>query len=325
MNFAEINPAEMNPTQMYNGATHRRIDIEHINSLVKSDYTALVAEAEEHYSAQLEEAARVVLQNRHASILLASGPSASTKTTTSNKLAARLGKDGIHCVVISLDDFFVDRAALPLLPNGEVDFESVNTLDMETLHRCFKELIQDRVSDLPMFDFKTGKRALESRRIVMNENTLAIIEGIHALNPILTEGREKGSYLKLYVSPHSDYYIGDEMVLSSRNTRFVRRVVRDFFHRGNTVEGTIRMWPNVVKSEVENIIPFRPEADIKVDSTIIYEPCIYVHYLSEFMKNETLAPRDAQRMEDMMAALSRFETLPISAVPSDTVLREFLG
>lgn len=304
---------------------HRKIDIQRINHLVNGSREMLIAEAEGYYAAQLNTATETIMSNRDASILLTSGPSGSTKTTTSNKLATRLGREGVHCVVISLDDFFVDRDTLPHLPSGEVDYESTNTLDLVTLRRCFNELIHDRVSNLPLFDFKTGKRSLESRRVVLNDNTLAIVEGIHALNPALTEDMAEEGYLKLYVSPHSDYYLGEELVLSSRNTRFIRRLVRDFFHRSNSIERTMQMWPNVVRSEVENIIPFRPYSDIQIDSTIIYEPCIYASYLLELIKGESLNERDSQRMEDLLTSLSHFSPLPPEIVPKDTVLREFLA
>lgn len=306
------------------GKEHNKIDVKKINEMAKNDKQGLIDFAEKQYDNELENAVNIITQHKSCTFLLVSGPSGSTKTTTSHKLSQKLARHGLHTAVVSLDDFFIDRNNLPVLSNGETDYESVRTLDTKTLWRCFDELLNKREAELPIFDFKSGTRSKETNKIIMESNTIIIAEGIHALNPALLEGLSKESYLKLYISPHSDYFDGEEMVLSSRNTRLIRRMVRDYFYRGNSIKNTLLMWNNVVKSEVENIIPFRDSADITIDSTVCYEPCLYHQYSNILSPCDELSDVQNSRVSDLAAMLSRFEEITLSEIPKDSVLWEFL-
>lgn len=304
---------------------HNKIEIKTINHLILTSPQAFIELSEERYNQQINQIAdKIAQKSNQCSILLVSGPSASTKTTTAQKLSSCLGSHGIHSVVISLDNFFVNRDDLPILENGDVDYESIHTLDMETLRACFDDLLHKKQSEFPIFDFPKGKRSEKTQHIKVSQDTIVIIEGIHALNPIIVEGQDHESFMKLYISPSSDYYFGEEMVLSSRNIRLVRRLVRDYFHRKNSIESTIDMWVNVVKSELINIMPYKKEADFTIDSTIMYEAGIYEHYLAKIIKTSELTGFHQSKMEEVLRALSRFNTLPLELVPRDTVLREFL-
>lgn len=306
-------------------AEHNRLNINQINELAKNNPRDLVAYGEGKYQDELLNAIDIIGKNKHCSILLTSGPSASTKTTTSQKLADLLCEEGTNTVVVSLDNFFVNRCNLPKLENGDTDYESVKTLDMETLARCFDELLNNGKAEFPLFDFTTGSRTEETIPLETTENSLVIIEGIHALHPEITSGLPRDRYLKMYISPHSDYYLDDELVLSSRNTRLIRRLVRDYFYRGNSAEGTLKMWANVVKSEVENIIPFRPTADFAVDSTICYEPCVFGYFLQDVASEyKGDSEGEKKRLSDLKDVLNRFVSLPRPFIPNDSVLWEFL-
>ena len=148
----------------------------------------LVRSAEQAYERQIISAAEQVFDRREESpVLLLSGPSASSKTTTAGKIAAQLERLGVQTAVISLDDFFKNRADLPLLPNGETDFESIHTLDLDTLRACFNTLLAAGEAAFPTFDFTSGARAEEVRRVKAGHGTVLIVEGIHALNPQITE------------------------------------------------------------------------------------------------------------------------------------------
>lgn len=306
------------------GSEHNLIDITKINEWARSDCQGLIAHAEAQYNSELQRAMETILNNEGRAILLVSGPSGSTKTTTSHKLSQGLMEQGIHTAVVSLDNFFVNRSDLPLLENGETDFESVNTLDAKTLWRCFDELLTKRESKLPIFDFSAGARSDKTSHIKLHEKSVIITEGIHALNPELLKGLDKSSYLKLYISPHSDYMKDGEMVLSSRNTRLIRRMVRDYFYRGNSIKNTLLMWNNVVKSEVQNIIPFRESADIKIDSTVCYEPCLYHKYSQIFTPDDEMTQTQSTRILELFKILSDFEEISLDQIPKTSVLWEFL-
>ncbi len=302
-----------------------RLSVQWLNGMVTHSPAELVTLSERMYNRQIDRTADEIAAKRgERSILLVSGPSASTKTTTAMKLADRLARRSVRAVVISLDDFFINRRDLPLLPNGDKDFESIRTMDLDTLNRCFREVLRDGWSDFPIYDFPSGCRSAETRRISIDQDTIVIMEGIHALNPEIVREQNPGSFFKLYISPNSDYYEEDELILSARDVRLIRRIVRDFFHRGNTAENTMRMWVNVVASEKVNILPYKTEADFIIDSTILYEPNIYEYWLDRILDRSTAGEAHAGKLAELSRALSRFVELKNEFVPADTVLHEFL-
>lgn len=301
-----------------------RVDIEKLNDWIENDTVELINFAEQNYFDQIRHVAKIVASNQKASILLLAGPSASSKTTTSYKLLEELDRNGIHAVVISLDDFYIDRELLPLLEDGSTDFESIATLDLERLSECFGELLRDKKSQFPLFDFGTGCRTDKTREVAINDNSVLIIEGLHALNPRIIKGYSPENFMKLYICPTSDYYIGDEIILTARDIRLVRRVIRDYFHRSSTIHNTLQMWVNVIIAEVSSIMPFKEQADIVIDSTVIYEPNVYVDYLLELIDSADGGEGFIGEISRIKMAMEKFQSLSISYVPCDTVLREFL-
>ena len=152
-----------------------------------------------------------------------------------------------------------------------------------------------------------------------------IVEGIHALNPQITENCARDGFQRLYISPNSDYEEDGKLVLTAREIRLIRRLVRDHYYRGSSVENTMRMWAGVVRSEIVNIIPYRSEADIIVDSMILYEPAVWTHYLGSVLKAEDVSLRFAAKIEKLRRSLSQFVPLAAEYIPKKTVLHEFLG
>lgn len=307
--------------------THEKCDINTINKQVKSNAPKFINIAEEYYYSQISKATNTIINNMDKSkIVLLSGPSGSTKTTTSEKITLELKKNKINSVVISLDNFFIDRDILPKLPNGDTDYESVKTLDMETLQRCLHELLVDKESILPIFDFPSGKRSSETKKVSIKGDTILIIEGIHAINPKLTMNEDDANFLKVYVSPNTDY-LNDagEVVISARDTRLIRRLIRDYFYRGNTLEKTFKMWVNVVASEIENIIPFKENADILIDTSIRYEPCIYGEFLKDIALKYTIEESKYQeQLDELLTKLDNFTPVSRDFIPPDTALHEFI-
>ena len=305
---------------------NNKVSVSWINGMVLYHPQKLVEWSERMYEDQLFSTAQKIAQrSKECSILLLSGPSASSKTTTAGKISDYLEAQGVHSAVISLDDFFLNRDDLPILPNGEKDFESIHTLDHAELTRCFDTLLKTGTADFPIFDFTTGKRSPERRRITVNHDSMLVVEGIHALNPEITKRHDKNSFLKLYISPNSDYMLDDKRVLTAREIRLIRRIVRDHFHRNNPVDGTMHMWVEVVRSEIANIIPYKKEADFIVDSTILYEPAIWTHYLSSVLATDEVSAQYRAKIERLHEGLSAFVPLAETYLPEKTVLREFLA
>lgn len=212
----------------------------------------------------------------------------------------------------------------PILSNGETDYESIDTLDLTTLKSCFDTLLKTGEALFPTFDFTKGRRANEKRPVKAGHDTVLIVEGIHALNPQITNGLQDG-FQRLYISPNSDYEEDGKLVLTAREIRLIRRLVRDRYHRGSSLENTMQMWAGVVRSEIVNIIPYRKEADMIVDSMILYEPAIWALELGEALRTEKVSLRFAAKIEKLKRSLDRFVPLSAEYIPKDTVLREFLA
>lgn len=293
--------------------------------MIESAPEKLVEQAEIGYRRQLIEIADEVFEKREScQVLLIAGPSGSTKTTTAQKLSKWLLKKGIHSVVISMDDFFLDRCDLPRLPDGSMDFESVDTLDKKKLRECLTELLTKRQSEFPIFDFEAGKRSDKTRTITVDSNSIVVIEGIHALNPTLVSDFNSENFLKIYVSPDCDYVLDGKLILSSRNTRLLRRIVRDYYHRGNTATRTMDMWVNVVKSEIQNIMPYKDAADFKIDSSVIYEPSVFDQCLEEIVTDADVKSKHGEKLDELNKALDCFSRIDRALVPKNSVLREFM-
>lgn len=304
---------------------HNRLNVDWLNEMTRSCPEELVARSEQAYQDQIDSVCRSLTEQcGDFSILLVSGPSASAKTTTAETLSHRLQQSGVHAVVISLDNFFVERARLPRLPDGSTDYESVHTLDLPLLDRCFEELLQNGESDFPVFDFTTGGRSPEPMHISINRETIVILEGIHALHPAIVQRHDPASFRKVYISPNTEYFLGEERLLGIRELRLIRRIVRDHYHRANPVQGTLEMWGGVVASEVVHIIPYREGADHILDSAILYEPNIFEPVLTRLLQQSEVSPEFQPQMNALMERLHRFAPLDLHWVPESSVLREFL-
>lgn len=307
------------------GKNSGRLSVQWLNGMALSSPERLVSISEHIYNRQIEKTASEILSERERfSILLVSGPSASTKTTTAAKLSHTLRQNGVPSAVISLDNFFLNRADLPVLPDGSVDYESIRTLDLTLLSRCFGELLAKGFSDFPVFDFKAGKRSGRTERIEAPPGGIVLVEGIHALNPAILRDHDAARFRRLYISPNSYYFLGEELVLGVRDLRLIRRLVRDYFHRASSVNSTLDMWTNVVKNESANILPYREEADYVLDSVILYEPNIYEACLNKVLCGSGVSEVYRPKIEALRGALEQFVPLDMGYVPADTVLREFL-
>ncbi|KAL0236089.1 hypothetical protein GEMRC1_002671 [Eukaryota sp. GEM-RC1] len=259
-------------------------------------------------------------------LVLISGPSSSGKTTCSFRLEIALRARGRQVVTFNLDSFYLPRAETPLDEEGNYDYESVYALDLPLLRDTVKSMISGAETAIPDFDFKTGLRVERKSVVVLPKNGVLLMEGLHALNPILFEGLEfELLTYKIFISPLSQLNVDDNNRISTSDTRLCRRLVRDFKFRGNDAETTFKLWPRVVAGEHQWIYAFQDQADIFFNSALDYEFCVMKTFalpLLHSIKPTSLWYSEARRM---ISFLSVFHSISMEYIPFTSLLREFLG
>lgn len=278
------------------------------------------------YHEQVSEVAQRIFNDKTKKIIMLAGPSSSGKTTTANLLSAILNETGARAYTVSLDDFYHPRSVgYPLDENGKPDYECVEALDIELLHSCFGELLNNGCAMFPVFDFHSGERIDNAKKVELSENDVIIVEGLHALNPVITENLDENKLFKIYVSVSTRIYDDSGNVLfSKRDLRFVRRMVRDFSFRSTSVERTYDIWQSVMRGEDKYLFPFESLADIKLDSFHACEPCVLSQKATDLLKSVASAEYKLQA-EKMIEKLKIFKTIDCSMLPADSLLREFTG
>lgn len=302
-----------------------RVLLDEINCAVALDAHGLVREEEARYTAAVSEVVRRIECGSGTEVVLLAGPSASGKTTTASMLAEGLARRGHTAYAVSLDDFFLPQDNC-LDANGQRDFESVHALDIPLLHRTFEQLLRTGSCEIPRFDFATGSRSPESRSLSVKAGDVIIVEGIHALNPVITDSFPAEHLLKLYVNVSSRIYdTAGEVVLSKRDLRFIRRMIRDYHYRSSDVPKTFDLWDDVIKGEDAYLFPFRFRADIRINSFHAYEPCIFRNEAVSLLETvETDSPY-YRKAQALIANLRRFDSLERGLVPPRSLLREFMS
>ena len=304
--------------------------LKEINEAVRSDPRGFVEECDAAYNKKIEKAALEIANNRKNSrIVLLSGPSGSGKTTTAKKIEAKLEEMGIHSHAIAMDNYFqtVDPETAPRNREGQIDYESPFCLDMDLLNRHFAMLDRGEKIHIPKFEFARQMRsAIKSHPLQLHSDEIAIFEGIHALNDIIT-GKNPAA-MKLYISARSN--ILDEegkTVFKGTWMRLARRTVRDAKFRAWEPDVTIKMWANVRRGEKLYISPFKDNADIQFDSSLPYEVSVVKSFAQPLFEKLHLSP-DMERYEEighLVEAYPKLETLDEKHVAADSLIREFIG
>ena len=265
------------------------------------------------------------IHRRKARIVLISGPSSSGKTTFSKRLSVQLMTNGLHPVALSLDDYFVDRVCTPLDDEGNYDFESLYAVDLPFFNAQLNALLRGEEVQLTKFDFTTGKRLLTDRKLRISEQTVLIIEGIHALNPELTQHIPAEDKYKVYVSALTSILLDKHNYIPTTDNRLLRRILRDYKYRNYSAEETISRWPSVRKGEEKWIFPYQENADAMFNSALLFELAVLKSHLIpilEQVKENSSAHSEAYRLRKF---LQYFESVPDNDLPPTSLLREFLG
>ncbi|MBQ6052518.1 MAG: nucleoside kinase [Clostridia bacterium] len=301
--------------------SHSSYSIISVSKRLKENAEKEIANAEKKYLSQIKKAAYFLGSRR---IILISGPSASGKTTSANKICEAIRKTGKKCEVVSLDDFYHNREHLPIV-NGKPNAEIVDALSVSLIHKTMDNLLRDGCSYMPKYDFMLGKRTNDASFVDIGSDGIIIFEGIHALNPKINRGLDHDTVFKIYISPHSDFSICGKKILTKREVRFIRRVVRDSWARNTDPETTMNMWADVCEGEDTLIRPFASLADMYINTTHSYEPFILKDTAVSLLRD--IDP-DSEHYADAcayVAKLEHFFSIPKLFLPEKSLLNEFIN
>ncbi|MBQ8859102.1 MAG: nucleoside kinase [Clostridia bacterium] len=290
----------------------------------EADLSACVRAAEEEYREKIEEIAARLVEGRRRVVMLA-GPSSSGKTTTAAILADRLTVLGHPTAILSLDNFYrlPNDPAYPRQENGDLDFEAVDALETDLVHDCLAAILRGEEYMAPVFDFMRGTRATEKERIFVPEGGFLIVEGLHALNPRLTEGLPADGLFLLFISVSTNITdAAGNRLLSGRKIRFLRRMSRDHLYRNSSAARTYELWRNVLAGEDRYLYPYKGRADMAINTFHRYEIGVLRPFAERLLAAPD-APRDAY-IETVRGGISHFPPLPDTVVPEDSLLREFI-
>ncbi len=296
-----------------------------INRAALEDPAGFVAACEESYHCSIYSIADSLPAGEGRTVVMLAGPSSSGKTTSAHILRSALAARGVRSHTVSLDDFYFGVSNTPVDENGRQDFESVHALDLDELHRCFACIAKSGECLFPVFDFHTGERSQKGRLIRAASGDVIIVEGLHALNPLVLFAMPADRLVKLYVNVGNRVY-DDEggILLTRKDIRLIRRISRDKIYRNSGIENTLRMWPDVQHGEKNYLFPHSGAADYTINSFHPYELCIFKEELLTMVAG--LDPKHPQYDFALQAAygLDRFVSLPHSLVPKTSLMREFI-
>lgn len=260
-----------------------------------------------------------------ARIILIAGPSSSGKTTTTKRLAIQLMTNLLRPVMISLDNYFVDRAHTPRDADGEYDYESLYALDLATFNSDLQDLLDGKEVGLPTYDFATGTRKYKGNKISLGADSVILIEGIHGLNPELTPSIAESDKFRIYVSALTTLTIDDHNWVPTTDNRLLRRIVRDYKYRNIGAAETIRRWPSVRRGEEKWIFPYQENADATFNSSLLFELGVIRQYACEILGEVSCDQPEYAQAYRLRKFLSYFPQIDNRTLPPTSLLREFLG
>lgn len=265
--------------------------------------------------------------NRNARAILIAGPSSSGKTTSANRLAVQLRVLGKTPILLSLDDYYIDRRYVLPDENGKIDLEHINTIDVKQFNVDLERLLRGETVEIPSFNFKTGCREMNGNYLTVNENTPLIIEGLHALNPsLLNSAIDRKLIFKLYVSGLTTLNLDDHNRIPTSDVRLLRRLVRDYETRGASMERTLGMWASVRAGEERWIFPYQEDADAIFNTALVYELAVLKKHIYPLLND---VPSDSP-CYDQIRSIVKFlnyiqEANVEDEIPPTSILREFVG
>ncbi len=304
-------------------------DIETVGALndmiTKNDMREVVLVQEAHQERQIGEIAKKIAEKGNVKFVLIAGPSSSGKTTFSHRLSIQLRVNGMRPHPIAVDNYFVDREHTPKDKDGNYNFECLEAIDIAKFNEDMKALLEGREVYLPVFDFKTGKRKYENRTKKLGPQDILVIEGIHCLNPKLTELMDDENKFKIYISALTQLNIDEHNRIPSTDGRLIRRIVRDARTRGASATKTIAMWSSVRRGEEENIFPFQEQADVMFNSSLLYELAVLKQYVEPLLFGVDKDSEEYLEAKRLLKFFDYFVGIGSEYIPTNSLLREFIG
>ncbi|MBQ8211952.1 MAG: nucleoside kinase [Treponema sp.] len=267
-----------------------------------------------------------IIEKGTVKVVLIAGPSSSGKTTSAKKLALELRAMGYQPKIISLDCYYLGRDKTPLDEEGKPDFECLEALNIELLNQNLVDLFAGKEVCIPSYDFHSGTSYFdENCKMTLEENEILIMEGIHGLNDKLTPKVPAEYKFKIYLSALTQLNLDDHNRISTSDNRLIRRIVRDNNFRGKPAAGTIEMWPSVTRGEELHIFPFQNNADAILNTALDYEFSVLRVYAAPLLRQVTPMEKEYSEARRLLNFLENFSTIPPTAVPPRSIIREFIG
>jgi len=286
----------------------------------------LIKVSEALHEKKVAEIAEIVSKkSEKVRFVLVSGPSSSGKTTFSKRLSIQLMVCGLKPIVLSLDNYFVNRDATPLDEHGEWDFEHLHALDLPFFNQQLKQLLDGEEVEIPFFNFEDGKRYFKGEKLKLNEDSVLVMEGIHALNPALIPDIPQETTFKIYVSALTTISIDNHNWIPTADTRLLRRIIRDYRFRNYSARETIARWPSVRRGEEKWIFPFQENADVMFNSALLFELAVLKRHAEPILAEVPKYCEEYTETHRLLKFLNYFISIPEREIPPTSLLREFVG
>ena len=266
-----------------------------------------------------------IVNIKKVKVVLIAGPSSSGKTTFAHRLGIQLRLNGLKPVTISVDNYFVERENNPKDEFGNYDFECIEAIDTKLFNEHILKLLNGEEIDVPTFDFEVGTKRYNGEKMRLKDDQILVIEGIHCLNDKLTSLIPKDQKYKIYISCLTVLNLDFNNRISTTDSRLIRRIVRDHQFRGYSALHTLKMWDSVNRGEEKNIFPYQEEADSMFNSSLIYEIAVLKDYAVPLLKEINNTMPEYSEAKKLLSLLEYFESVPSEYVPTNSLLREFIG
>ena len=258
-------------------------------------------------------------------LVLLAGPSSSGKTTTCKRLSIQLLTCGLKPLQISLDDYFVDREKTPIDANGEYDYESIYSLNIDLINKQFKALFAGEEIELPKYNFQTGKSEMSGKHLRLGPNDIVVVEGIHALNPELTAKIPEAQKFRVYVSALTTILLDEHNYIPTTDNRLLRRIIRDYKYRGVSARDSIHRWPSVRAGEERWIFPYQENADAMFNSAMLYELAVIKQQAEPLLEQVPENCEEYAEAHRLLKFMRYFHHISYQQLSPTSLLREFLG